>query len=1369
MSFDKPTRYALAKMVGDCRRSLTAEIRDQLQGLYGLQPDGSPLSIESLLHLDERGRQIAAELRAWQEHLAATEAGPEEKKKASAFDRLAHETAFTLLNRLSALRMCEERGHVIECVRRGMESDGFVLYERFSGGALGTRGETYRLFLERMFGELAVDLGAVFDLRVPQSLLFPRERCLEETLDFLNSSELADLWQDDETIGWIYQYFNSKEEKEAMREKSSAPRNSRELVVRNQFFTPRYIVEFLTDNTLGRVWYEMRKGRTKLVELCSYLVRWPNEVFLNEGEEPTIDVVSKSDSSPQELASKPDYILFRGEKDPRDLKILDPACGSGHFLLYAFDLLATIYEEAWTANKQISSEATGRDIRDDFPEMVSLRKALPGLILRHNLYGIDIDPRACQIAALALWLRAQRSFQGLDFKMEGRPKITKSNIVCAEPMPGEREMLGEFLQDLRPVVLRELVQLIFDKMSLAGEAGPLLKIEEEIRGAIAEAKLQWLAASKQEQLSLWPESKRRSIEQMKLFDVSGISDEQFWIDAEDRVLQSLRNYAEQVTNGLGFTRRLFADDAALGFAFIDLCRKHYDAVLMNPPFGDASIQSLPALDDQLSEVGRDIGAAFLKAGINRFAIKGIVGALLPTGLWFKPVFERLRDDTFWGSTARLRMGAHLGGQVLDGATVTASPVVISPESSRRSLVVKCVDHPDNEGPLLAGVGAIRNESELPPWVFCLDPSQASVLPGKPFSYWLSSDLLARLSALKPFEGEYGTVKQGTATADEFRFCRAWWEVPIGGAIWSTFTKSSEFSPLWDELPWVLKSGQDLREIRATGKARVQGVAFFGTDGVTFPRKAVVGFNPRFQPGGSAFSDSAPVAFPKKMRPLALLGFLNSRPVEYLIGLFVGELQGEAGVYPLHYQVGVVQRLPWPELSERDSQQLEEAAQTSVRVLQELDSLSETSRMYGTRWFAKDCSIGETCEGLRKVEANAMDAVINAREIADNIALVAYGFNEPDIADLKSAFSKLIPPASGKWRRYFGVAGSDIATKDVSHDFVSWLLGTAFGRWDIRFTTGEKTIPISSAPQAQLPLCPPALLQNDKGLPLKKEDVQRLQSTADWFYPLDLAWDGILVDDPGHPDDIEARALQIISLIWKDRAGAIQQETSDMLGVRDIREYFRKPVGFFADHLKNYSKGRRQAPIYWPLSTHSGSYTLWIYYPNLDGDLLYTAVNKFLKPKIADTKRHLQQIEASLSSATGREGSKLRESFEGSKTFLDELSEFQDELLRVAGLPFKPNLNDGVLITASPLWKLFRLPRWRKDLKECWERLNAGEYDWAHLAYSIWPDRVGATCKKDYSIAVAHSLENLCEVAAKVAKQKKPRKKTTEYFELESQE
>src|SRR5262249_4624803 len=117
----------------------------------------------------------------------------------------------------------------------------------------------------------------------PFGLLFPREPKLKEFFQLLNDPELKSLWREDETIGWIYQYFNDESERKKMREESSAPRNSRELAVRNQFFTPRYVVEFLTDNTLGRLWYEMTRGATKLKEQCRYLVLRPNETFLNLG------------------------------------------------------------------------------------------------------------------------------------------------------------------------------------------------------------------------------------------------------------------------------------------------------------------------------------------------------------------------------------------------------------------------------------------------------------------------------------------------------------------------------------------------------------------------------------------------------------------------------------------------------------------------------------------------------------------------------------------------------------------------------------------------------------------------------------------------------------------------------------------------------------------------------------------------------------------------------------------------------------------------------------------------------------------------------------------------------------------------------
>jgi hypothetical protein len=111
----------------------------------------------------------------------------------------------------------------------------------------------------------AGDLPALFDRYSPFGRLFPRKATLERLLGLLNAPDLEPLWGEDETIGWIYQYFNSTAERKRMRKESGAPRNCRELAVRNQFFTPRYVVEFLVDNTLGRQWFDQMGGKTGLL------------------------------------------------------------------------------------------------------------------------------------------------------------------------------------------------------------------------------------------------------------------------------------------------------------------------------------------------------------------------------------------------------------------------------------------------------------------------------------------------------------------------------------------------------------------------------------------------------------------------------------------------------------------------------------------------------------------------------------------------------------------------------------------------------------------------------------------------------------------------------------------------------------------------------------------------------------------------------------------------------------------------------------------------------------------------------------------------------------------------------------------------
>src|SRR5690606_23213648 len=214
-------------------------------------------------------------------------------------------------------------------------------------------------------------------------------------LNWLNDPALEAAWAEDETIGWIYQYFTPGELRQTARAESAAPRNSYELSFRNQFYTPRYVVAFLAENTLGRTWWQMRDGDTSLMQTCRYL----------------ITRIEEDDRLPK--------------RDPRELRIIDPACGSGHFLLYCYDLLETIYTEAY------DDADLGPALREAYPDPVVYQREIPCLILKHNLHGIDIDLRAVQIAQLALWLRAQRSYADMNLRVRQRPRIPRINIVCA--------------------------------------------------------------------------------------------------------------------------------------------------------------------------------------------------------------------------------------------------------------------------------------------------------------------------------------------------------------------------------------------------------------------------------------------------------------------------------------------------------------------------------------------------------------------------------------------------------------------------------------------------------------------------------------------------------------------------------------------------------------------------------------------------------------------------------------------------------------------------------------------------------------------------------------------------------------------------
>ena len=638
---DQALRDKLYTPVVRCRQALEADFRLQLEGHYGVHADGHVEPLAGLTHLDAVGR---ADRRAIEAALAHEQAAGASRVEALA--RFVRESAFTCLNRLAGLKLMEDpsRALILPAIGQGQLSKGFQQFALVSPEAMrGQPDGGYRLYLEMLFDDLAQALGVLFDRSLPTSILFPSPACLADVLARLNDPALADAWRDDETIGWVYQYFTPKELRDQARKASAAPRTSDELAFRNQFYTPRYVVAFLTDNSLGRLWWEMRQGDTRLAEECRFLVRRPT-----------------TDHRPRE------------KRDPRSLRVLDPACGSGHFLLYAFDLLLTIYDEAY------DDPDLGPALQRDFPDRAAFRRAAPRLIVEHNLHGIDIDLRACQIATLALWLRAQRAWADQGVKRRDRPRVQQAHIVCAEAMPGEYDLLGEFVRDLEPAVLGNVLRDVWQWMQPASEAGSLLRIEAEVRASIQRARRALEGIPQGVQIPLFDpraEADEAVLPPDTTLRRADLDNAAFWNDAEARVVEALHAYARDTRRDLGVTRALFAHDAEQGLAFIDVLRRRYDVALMNPPFGAASVGSKAYLERAYPRTKNDLYAAFVERGLSLLWPGGYLGAITSRTGFFLTSFQRWREEILL-QEAELVALADLGYGVLDTAMVETAAYVL---------------------------------------------------------------------------------------------------------------------------------------------------------------------------------------------------------------------------------------------------------------------------------------------------------------------------------------------------------------------------------------------------------------------------------------------------------------------------------------------------------------------------------------------------------------------------------------------------------------------------------------------------------------------------------------------------------------------
>jgi len=1146
-----------------------------------------------------------------------------------------------------------------------------------------------------------------------------------------------------------------------MRDASQAPRNSRELAVRNQFFTPRYVVEFLVDNTLGRLWFNATGGDTHLRERCQYLLVKPDE-------------------TPQAATKL---------RDPRTLKLLDPACGSMHFGLYAFDLFAEIYREAWAWEQQhgpgsldVSTlHQTAFDpLSQTYEEEAVFLRDVPRLIIEHNIYGVDIDPRAAQIASLALWLRAQRAWHDAGVKAKDRPLIGRGHVVAAIAPPAERELRQQFATGLDKRDA-DLFEKTLELLKGLPELGVLLQVERELPHLI------------------------RQVYVGKGTGLFATQEQEGWRQAEERLRTALTEFAQASKST--YQGRLFAQDALIGLRLVDLMSDKFDVIVMNPPFGAVSESTKEYIFDKHPIDKTEIAACFVSRCRQLLQEKGFLGAITNRTFLFSESFQEWRGKFL----TDIDVCADLGFGVLDALVETAA-YTITPGCTDDAVFVALTNSSSKESDLLNAILQQFNSGIGQERLVRRSRLSLSDFGTEWFYYWLSEKFLSTATSVEARKAGL-IAKPGLQTCDNYRFVRLAWEcVPdceFAGS-WPRLSKGGEYQPFWPDIHLVVNWKSNGKEMKAfiensyeSWSKQIPSVNLYFKPGLTYSERTTSSLSLRILPEGCLFDKQGPfIGFQSSETDIEdltlLLGLSYSYVFKCLVESRVGLRDATAAGSPArHYMPSMIERLPLPTLDRSQRIEIKEWVRLCAEVHMQLGSLNVAdSFFFGFPELSSSSSITEYHSKLGRKIAGKMQKLYQGLEIANRMMSEKFELDERAEHELEIIFgpefkeqilgqkyfgsvdelvclseSELVAQVCAKVGQFSSVLKQSfvgnrkielvslllesspidilknvgsfewlISSSEMAENLIEYFVGIIFGRWDIRTCLSNDYRTDISNLFAPIPICPPAQLKDEAGVPFRERSKGLLYTNGS-NYPFSVNWNGVLVDDPGNDFHIFSQLQKVIESIWisaqpPSRTQAIEGEICQALNYRELHEFFRATSGFFDSHLKRHSKSRRKAPIYWPLSTTSGSYTLWVYYHSLNSQTLYTAINDFVEPK-------LKQVGADVTLQRNKGAARTRDDekkFEALQTLELELIELRDTLLNLAPT-YKPNHDDGVEISAAPLWPLFRHKPWRKALKDTLAKLEKGDYDWAHLAMNYWPDRVQEKCKTDKSLAIAHGLED----------------------------
>ncbi len=667
------------------RKALEEDFTAQLDRL-GMRADGRHEPIERM-HLPDESKAIRRRVEA----LLAREVTAE-GSAGRGFANVLRELTYTLLNRLVGLKAMETRGLLFLPPPGDPDADpepteviGLIpgqprsRYLRDFHDAGGQRykyaddAETTLLRdgLTAAFRHVTRDIRVLFDPDHECACLWPTHAALVEAIRLINDDLPRDACRAPDFLGWVYQFFNRDEKKRVRDENQGTPRSSWELAVINQFYTPAWVVKALVDNTLGRLWLQMHPDSSLRTTESPPLPGEPR------ADAPVADYLVPRTGEKirfQRLTETGEVQTF---KRACDVALVDPACGTMHFGQYAFALFHRMYLD--------EIEHAGQD---GWPAEPSVEEAadIPAAIIENNLFGVDIDPRAIQIASLSLLLTAKEAALRHGFPPTD-VHVKRTNLVVANAVDLGADRLRALIERLgspagSSALGARLFETLWDNLRYVGELGSLVQVRESVTRVLddwvdAEARSRGitriLQPAHEQQLELGDlltQAVRDRAEQLEL-ERAALEEEAAKLRRE--LLTAVEKAAADIVDDPA--DRLFAEDTARGLKLVQLLSRRYDIAVMNPPYGAFVPRVRDFVKAAYPLTSNDIYGAFIDRACQLTEREGYVGALVSRTFVAQVSATKLREEILLKRNPLILM-LDLGPGILDDATVEAAAIAL---------------------------------------------------------------------------------------------------------------------------------------------------------------------------------------------------------------------------------------------------------------------------------------------------------------------------------------------------------------------------------------------------------------------------------------------------------------------------------------------------------------------------------------------------------------------------------------------------------------------------------------------------------------------------------------------------------------------